>query len=237
MHQNIAERVVDHDPQETREWMEALDQIIDEAGPARASYLLEQLTKRARASGAEIPIALNTPYINTIPPDQEVAYPGDRAMERRIKSIIRWNAMAMVVHQNKYDPGIGGHISTYASLATLLEVGFNHFFRASYGDQPGDLIYFQGHASPGVYARAFLEGRLTEEQLKNFRHELRATPGLSSYPHPWLMPDFWSFPTVSMGLCALNAIYQARFMRYLENRGIIPRTPRRVWAYLGDGEM
>ena len=158
-------------------------------------------------------------------------------MERRIKSLIRWNAMAMVVRQNKYDAGIGGHISTYASLATLLEVGFNHFFHASYGDQPGDLIYFQGHASPGVYARAFLEGRLTEEHLKNFRHELRDTPGLSSYPHPWLMPDFWSFPTVSMGLGPINAIYQARFMRYLENRGIIPETPRHVWAFLGDGEM
>src|SRR5450756_951406 len=143
--------------------------------------------------------------INTIRPEEEVAYPGDRAMERRIKSLIRWNAMAMVVRQNKYDAGIGGHISTYASLATLLEVGFNHFFHASYGDQPGDLIYFQGHASPGVYGRAFLEGRLSEERLKNFRHELRETPGLSSYPHPWLMPDFWSFPTVSMGLGPINA--------------------------------
>ena len=158
-------------------------------------------------------------------------------MERRIKSLIRWNAMAMVVRQNKYDAGIGGHISTYASLATLLEVGFNHFFHASYGDQPGDLVYFQGHASPGVYARAFLEGRLTEEHLKNFRHELREHPGLSSYPHPWLMPDFWRFPTVSMGLGPINAIYQARFMRYLENRGLIPPTPRKVWAFLGDGEM
>ena len=158
-------------------------------------------------------------------------------MERRIKSLIRWNAMAMVVRQNKYDAGIGGHISTYASLATLLEVGFNHFFHASYGDQPGDLVYFQGHASPGVYARAFLEGRLSEEHLKNFRHELREHPGLSSYPHPWLMPDFWSFPTVSMGLGPINAIYQARFMRYLENRGLIPPTPRKVWAFLGDGEM
>jgi pyruvate dehydrogenase complex dehydrogenase (E1) component len=183
--------------------------------------------------GAELPIHLNTPYVNTIRVEDEVPYPGDRAMERRIKSLIRWNAMAMVVRQNKYDAGIGGHISTYASLATLLEVGFNHFFHASYGDQPGDLIYFQGHASPGIYARAFLEGRLTEEHLKNFRHELRDTPGLSSYPHPWLMPDFWRFPTVSMGLGPINAIYQARFMRYLENRGLIPPTPRksgRSWA-------
>jgi pyruvate dehydrogenase E1 component len=237
MHQKLNERVVDLDPQETSEWVEALDQVIDDAGPDRAAYLLEKLNDRARLNGAELPIHLNTPYINTIRPEDEVPYPGDRAMERRIKSLIRWNAMAMVVRQNKYDAGIGGHISTYASLATLLEVGFNHFFHAKHGDQPGDLIYFQGHASPGVYARAFLEGRLTEEHLKNFRHELREHPGLPSYPHPWLMPDFWSFPTVSMGLGPINAIYQARFMRYLENRGVIPATPRKVWAFLGDGEM
>jgi pyruvate dehydrogenase E1 component len=237
MHQQLNERVVDLDPQETSEWVESLDQIIDQAGPDRAAFLLERLTEHARNNGAELPTHLNTPYVNTIRAGEEVPYPGDRAMERRIKSLIRWNAMAMVVRQNKYDPGIGGHISTYASLATLLEVGFNHFFRATYGDQPGDLVYFQGHASPGVYGRAFLEGRLSEEHLKNFRHELRETPGLSSYPHPWLMPDFWSFPTVSMGLGPINAIYQARFMRYLENRGIIPPTPRHIWAFLGDGEM
>jgi len=237
MHQKLNERVVDLDPQETSEWVEALHQVIDEAGPDRAAYLLEKLTDRARANGAELPIHLNTPYVNTIQPHEEAPYPGDRAMERRIKSLIRWNAMAMVVRQNKYDAGIGGHISTYASLATLLEVGFNHFFHARHGDQPGDLIYFQGHASPGVYARAFLEGRLSEEHLKNFRHELREHPGLSSYPHPWLMPDFWNFPTVSMGLGPINAIYQARFMRYLENRGVIPATPRKIWAFLGDGEM
>jgi len=237
MHQQLNERVIDLDPQETSEWVESLDQIIDQAGPDRAAFLLERLTEHARKNGAELPTHLNTPYINTIHAGEEVPYPGDRAMERRIKSLIRWNAMAMVVRQNKYDPGIGGHISTYASLATLLEVGFNHFFRASYGDQPGDLVYFQGHASPGVYGRAFLEGRLSDEQLKNFRHELRETPGLSSYPHPWLMPDFWNFPTVSMGLGPINAIYQARFMRYLENRGIIPATPRHIWAFLGDGEM
>src|SRR5579864_7013393 len=237
MHQKLNERVVDLDPRETAEWIEALDQIIDESGPDRAAYLLEQLAEAAHWSGATPPGALNSAYINTIRPEDEVAYPGDRAIERRIKSLLRWNAMAMVVRQNKYDPGIGGHISTYASLATLLEVGFNHFFHAKYGDQPGDLVYFQGHASPGVYARAFLEGRLTEEHLKNFRHELREHPGLSSYPHPWLMPDFWSFPTVSMGIGPLNAIYQARFMRYLENRGVIPATPRKVWAFLGDGEM
>ena len=236
MHQKLNERVVDLDPQETAEWMASLDQVLDEAGPDRAAFLLEQLTSRARLNGADLPNLLNTPYINTIPPEEEVSYPGDRAMERRIKSLIRWNAMAMVVRQNKYDAGIGGHISTYASLATLLEVGFNHFFHASYGDQPGDLVYFQGHASPGVYARAFLEGRLTEDHLKNFRHELREHPGLSSYPHPWLMPDFWSFPTVSMGIAPINAIYQARFMRYMENRGLIAKTPRHVWAFLGDGE-
>src|SRR5271169_2876696 len=236
MHQTRAERVVDLNPRETEEWLESLDQVIEDGGPDRARYLLEQLNERARANGAEVPVQFNTPYINTIRPDDEVPYPGDRAMERRIKSLIRWNAMAMVVRQNKYDAGIGGHISTYASLATLLEVGFNHFFRASYGDQPGDLIYFQGHASPGVYARAFLEGRLSEDHLKNFRHELRDKPGLSSYPHPWLMPDFWRFPTVSMGIGPINAIYQARFMRYLENRGLIAQTPRKVWGFLGDGE-
>ena len=237
MHQKLNERVVDLDPQETAEWIEALDDVIDQTGPDRAAYLLDQLADRARANGADLPIHLNTPYINTIRLEDEVPYPGDRAMERRIKSLVRWNAMAMVVHQNKDDAGIGGHISTYASLATLLEVGFNHFFHAKYGDQPGDLVYFQGHASPGVYARAFLEGRLSEQHLKNFRHELREHPGLSSYPHPWLMPDFWQFPTVSMGLGPINAIYQARFMRYLESRGMIQATPRKVWAFLGDGEM
>jgi pyruvate dehydrogenase E1 component len=237
MHQKLNERVADFDPQETAEWLEALNDVIDQAGPDRAAFLLERLSERAQANGAELPVQLNTPYINTIRPEDEEPYPGDRAMERRIKSLIRWNAMAMVVRQNKYDNGIGGHISTYASLATLLEVGFNHFFHSSYGDQPGDLVYFQGHASPGVYARAFLEGRLSEQHLKNFRHELREEPGLSSYPHPWLMPEFWRFPTVSMGIGPINAIYQARFMRYLENRGLIQPTPRHIWAYLGDGEM
>lgn len=236
MHQNLTERTVDLDPRETQEWIEALDQIVDQLGPDRAAFLVEKLTERARQNGVVIPVQLNTPYINTIPVDAEVPYPGDRALERRIKSLTRWNAMAMVSHQNKYDEGIGGHISTYASLAALLEVGFNHFFHATYGDQPGDFVYFQGHASPGVYARAFLEGRLSQEQLDNFRHELRGKPGLCSYPHPWLMPDFWNFPTVSMGIAPINSIYQARFMRYLENRGLIPVTPRKVWAFLGDGE-
>jgi pyruvate dehydrogenase E1 component len=237
MHLKVNERVVDLNPQETAEWLEAFEQILDDAGPDRAAYLLDQLTDRARQNGADLPNLLSTPYVNTIHPEEEVPYPGDRAMERRIKSLIRWNAMAMVVRQNKYDAGIGGHISTYASLATLLEVGFNHFFHAKYGEHPGDLVYFQGHASPGVYARAYLEGRLTEEHLKNFRHELREHPGLSSYPHPWLMPNFWNFPTVSMGIAPISAIYQARFMRYMENRGMIAPTPRHIWAFLGDGEM
>src|SRR6516225_9060169 len=226
---------VDHQ-EEVAEWIEAFDELVDEEGPNRGAELLGALVTRARNTGVDVPVQLNTPYFNTIPASEEVPYPGDRAIERRIKSLIRWNAMAMVHRQNKYDAGIGGHISTYASLATLLEVGFNHFFRASYGDQPGDLIYFQGHASPGVYSRAFLEGRLSEDQLKNFRHELRDTPGLSSYPHPWLMPDFWRFPTVSMGIGPLNALYQARFMRYLENRELIKKTPRKIWAFVGDGE-
>ncbi len=222
--------------EEVNEWLEAFDQVVEGAGPHRGCALLDSLIKHARESGIEVPVQLNTPYVNTVPVEEEVPYPGDRLLERRIKSLIRWNAMAMVHRQNKKDPGIGGHISTYSSLATLLEVGFNHFFHARYGDQPGDFIYFQGHSSPGVYARAFLEGRLSEEQVKNFRHELRGAPGLPSYPHPWLLPDFWRFPTVSMGIGPLNAIYQARFMRYLENRGIIAPTERKVWAFVGDGE-
>src|ERR1700756_4513861 len=237
MHQTRSERVVDLNPQETQEWLESLDQVIEEGGPDRVRYLLELLQSHARNNGAELPIHLNTPYVNTIRVEDEAPYPGDRAMERRIKSLIRWNAMAMVVRANKYDAGIGGHIATYASLATLQEVGHNHFFHGRYDDQPGDFIYFQGHASPGTYARAYLEGRLTDKHLDNFRHELREHPGLSSYPHPWLMPDFWQFPTVSMGLGPINSIYQARFMRYLESRNLIPATGRKVWAFLGDGEM
>ena len=202
---------------EVAEWLEAFDQIV-KAEPMQAAELLDALRQRAGETGVQVANSVITPYRNTIPKEAEVAYPGDRNLERRVEALIRWNAMAMVHSQNKKDPGIGGHISTYSSQATLLEVGFNHFFRAKYGDEPGDFIYFQGHASPGVYARAFLEGRFDESRLKNFRHELRAEPGLSSYPHPWLMKDFWNFPTVSMGIGPLNAIYQARFMRYLENR-------------------
>jgi pyruvate dehydrogenase E1 component len=235
------EKPEDLNPVETQEWLEALDQVIEEGGPERARFLLERLATSAALKGVPAAPGINTPYLNTIPAEEEIPYPGDRELERRIKSLVRWNAVAMVVRANKYDDGIGGHISTFASSATLYEVGFNHFFRAAIdtpeGRQPGDLVYFQGHASPGMYSRAFLEGRLTEEHLKNFRHELRDTPGLSSYPHPWLMPDFWQFPTVSMGLGPINAIYQARFMRYLENRGLLARSDRKVWAFLGDGEM
>jgi len=226
----------DIDPQETAEWLEALDLINEEGGPERVNYLLGKLQERAAENGVTLEGRGSTPYINTIPVDDEVPYPGDREIERRIKSIIRWNAMAMVVRANKHDDGIGGHISTYQSLATLVEVGHNHFFRGSIDGEPGDFIYYQGHASPGMYARAFVEGRLSEEHLKNFRHELRDHPGLPSYPHPWLMPDFWQFPTVSMGLGPINSIYHARFMRYLENRGLIKPTDRKVWAFVGDGE-
>jgi pyruvate dehydrogenase E1 component len=220
---------------EVSEWIEAFDDVVAEDWQHGAE-LLETLRQRAREAGVPTPSEVTTPYHNTIPKHDEVPYPGDRQLERKIEALIRWNAMAMVHGQNKKDAGIGGHISTYSSLATLLEVGFNHFFRASYGNQPGDFVYFQGHASPGVYARAYLEGRFDEKRLKNFRHELRGEPGLSSYPHPWLMPDFWRFPTVSMGIGPLNAIYQARFMRYLENRGLIEKTDRKVWAFVGDGE-
>jgi pyruvate dehydrogenase E1 component len=220
---------------EVSEWIEAFDDVVAEDWQ-HGAQLLETLRQRAREAGVPTPSEVTTPYHNTIPRHDEVPYPGDRNLERRIEALIRWNAMAMVHGQNKKDAGIGGHISTYSSLATLLEVGFNHFFHAMYGEQPGDFIYFQGHASPGVYARAYLEGRFDEARLKNFRHELRGEPGLSSYPHPWLMPDFWRFPTVSMGIGPLNAIYQARFMRYLENRGLIEKTDRKVWAFVGDGE-
>ena len=231
-----AELQEDLNPQETSEWLEALDQIIDESGPDRVQYLLKAVEQRASMYGATLPRDITTPYVNTLPVEKEVPYPGDREIERRIKTYVRWNALAMVVRANKYDPGIGGHIATYSSQAALMEVGFNHFFRGRIGDQPGDLVYFQGHASPGMYSRAFLEGRLTRQHLENFRHELREHPGLSSYPHPWLMKEFWQFPTVSMGLGPINSIYQARFMRYLENRGLLPQTDRKIWAFLGDGE-
>lgn len=227
--------------QEIAEWIEAFDEMIVAEGAEQGAELMTALRQRAREAGVTAGIELTTPYKNTIPKHDEIPYPGDRDMERRVEALIRWNAMAMVHGQNKKDAGIGGHISTYSSVATLFEVGFNHFFHAKYiaadgTEQPGDFVYFQGHASPGVYARAFLEGRLSEQHLLNFRHELRDHPGLSSYPHPWLMKDFWQFPTVSMGIGPLNAIYQARFMKYLENRNLIPHTDRKVWAFVGDGE-
>jgi pyruvate dehydrogenase E1 component len=221
---------------ETREWIESLDYVLQSGGPARVSKLLRELADHARRHGVRQPFTANTPYINTITPAEQPPFPGSREIERRIKSLVRWNALAMVVKANKLEEGIGGHISTYASAATLYEVGFNHFFRGKGEAHDGDIIYFQGHAAPGIYARAFVEGRLPAERLENFRRELRPGGGLSSYPHPWLMPDFWEYPTVSMGIGPINAIYQARFMRYLEDRGLKKRSNSKVWAFLGDGE-
>ncbi|MFN2126658.1 MAG: pyruvate dehydrogenase (acetyl-transferring), homodimeric type, partial [Anaerolineales bacterium] len=221
---------------EILEWLDSLDYVIQKGGPERVNEIFKALHMRAFSSGIKLPFTANTPYINTISPEEEAVFPGSREIERRIKSIIRWNAMAMVVRANRVESGIGGHISTYASAATLYEVGFNHFFRAASGDFPGAQIYFQGHASPGIYARAFLEGRLSMEQLKNFRHEVHEGGGLPSYPHPWLLPDFWQFATVSMGLGPIMAIYKARFIRYLEDRGLKKSTGDKVWCFLGDGE-
>src|SRR5271167_3736925 len=219
-----------------QEWLESLDSVLESSGPEVAAEILERLRAHATVAGIDLPFSANTPYANTIPARLEPLFPGDQELERRIKSLIRWNALAMVVRANRVEHNIGGHISTYASAATLYEVGFNHFFRARTDEFEGDTIYYQGHAAPGVYARAFLEGRLSAEQLENFRRELRPGGGLSSYPHPWLMPDFWEFPTVSMGLSPIMAIYQARFNRYLEDRGLKPATDAKVWAFLGDGE-
>src|SRR5262245_25682081 len=225
----------DLDAIETREWLESLDYVLQSGGPAKVARLIRELTIHARQSGVRMPFTANTPYINTIAAEEQVLMPGSPDLERRIKSLVRWNAAAMVVRANKAEEGIGGHISTFASAATLYEVGFNHFFHGSeHGD--GDVIFFQGHAAPGIYARAYLEGRIDETHLENFRRELKPGGGLSSYPHPWLMPDFWEFPTVSMGLGPIMAIYQARFMRYLEDRGLKPRSSSKVWAFLGDGE-
>ena len=221
---------------ELSEWLESLDYVLAHRTPAQVLKLLQQLQTHAAEAGVGTPFSVNTPYINTISRDQQPTYPGSREIERRIKSIVRWNAMAMVVRANRENTNLGGHISTYASSATLYEVGYNHFFRAPSNGHPGDQIYFQGHASPGMYARAFVEGRLSEHQLENFRRELQEGGGLASYPHPWLMPDFWQFPTVSMGLGPILSIYQARFNRYLENRGLKPVDDSKVWAFLGDGE-
>ncbi len=222
---------------ETQEWIQSLDEVLDRAGSPRVSELFKDLSAFAQQKGARLPFTANTPYINTIPASEQPAYPGDLELEYRISSIIRWNAMAMVVKANRSEEGIGGHIASYASSATLYEVGFNHFFRGQTDDHTGDLVYYQGHASPGVYARAFLEGRLPVEQINNFRHELHEDgPGLSSYPHPWLMPDFWKFPTVSMGLGPITAIYHARFIKYLQDRGLKKPSDQKIWAFLGDGE-
>lgn len=226
----------DIDPLETQEWLDSLDAVLENEGIERAHFLLERLIDKARRSGAYLPYSANTAYVNTIPVQQQARFPGDRAMERRIRSFIRWNAMAMVVQANRLSSELGGHISTFASSATLYDIGFNHFFRAGNPDFGGDLIFIQGHSAPGIYARAFLEGRISEEQLYGFRQEVDGK-GLSSYPHPWLMPDFWQFPTVSMGLGPIMAIYQARFMRYLNDRGLVNTEDRKVWAFLGDGEM
>jgi pyruvate dehydrogenase E1 component len=226
----------DLDPQETEEWLESLAAIIKVHGKARAAFIIKELQAQAAAQGVKLPFEPNTPYVNSISPEEQPAYPGDRVMEARIRAIIRWNAMAMVAKANKHFAGIGGHLSTYASAAHLYEVGFNHFFRGKGKDFTGDQIYFQGHASPGIYARAWMLGRLTDTQLTNFRRELQPEAGLSSYPHPWLMPEFWEYPTVSMGLAPLMAIYQARFNRYLKDRGIRDTEHAHVWAFLGDGE-
>ncbi len=231
-------KLEDLDPVETQEWLESIDSVLKLHGPERAHFILERLIDYTRRSGAYLPFKPNTAYVNTIPTGREPEYPGNRALERRIEAYIRWNAMAMVVQANRMSSEYGGHLSSYASSATLYEVGFNHFWRAASDKHPGDMVFMQGHSSPGIYARAYLEGRLTEEQLRHFRQEAGGPGiGLSSYPHPWLMPDFWQFPTVSMGLGPMMAIFQARFVRYLEHRGLAKPSDRKVWAFLGDGEM
>src|SRR5438552_14980338 len=223
---------------ETREWVDSLDYVLSKGGPNRAGRLLQQLALHARReAGINLPFSATTPYQNTIASRSQPPFPGSQEMERRIKSLVRWNALAMVVRANKMQEGIGGHISTFASAATLYEVAFNHFFRAQTESGDRDVVYFQGHAAPGIYSRAYLEGRISKEKLQNFRRELKPGGGLSSYPHPWLMPDFWEFPTVSMGLGPIQAIYHARFIKYLENRGLKQSTGGKVWAFLGDGEM
>jgi pyruvate dehydrogenase E1 component len=226
----------DVDAVETTEWLEALDSVVEHDGPDRARQLLTLLLERAQHAGTGPIASLNTPYVNTIPPEREAQLPGDPALERRLRSIVRWNAIAMVVRANKVSSELGGHIATYQSLATLMEVGFNHFWHAPSDQHGGDLIYFQGHSSPGNYARSYLEGRLTEDQLDGFRQEV-SRDGLASYPHPWLMPEYWQFPTVSLGIGAITSIYQARFMKYLKARGLSDTDGRKVWAFLGDGEM
>ena len=225
----------DIDPQETREWLEALDGVLENTGGERAHYLIERLIERARQDGIDIPYSATTEYVNTIPVDRQAKYPGNTTIEPKIASFVRWNALAMVVRANKHS-NVGGHIASFQSGATLYEVGYNHFWRSP-GDQAGgDLVFVQGHSAPGIYARAYLQGRLSDEQLENFRQEVDGK-GLASYPHPWLMPEFWQFPTVSMGLGPIMAIYQARFMKYMASRGMINAEGRKVWCFCGDGEM
>ena len=225
----------DVDPQETREWLEALEGVLDREGPDRAHFLVEQLIERARRAGAALPFSANTPYLNTIPVERQPPLPGDFAVEQRIRHFVRWNSMAMVVRANRHT-NVGGHIASFASAAMLYDIGYNHFWRSPSDGRGGDLVFIQGHSAPGIYARAFLLGLLTEEQLDHFRQEVGGK-GISSYPHPWLMPDFWQFPTVSMGLGPIMAIYQARFMKYLQDRGLADTEGRKVWALTGDGEM
>ena len=235
----ILHQLPDRDPDETAEWIDSLNAVNDRHGPTRAKFILGRLLEHAGELGLSTP-TVTTPYLNTIPTEAEDWFPGDEDIERRIRSFIRWNAVAMVVRANRAAEGIGGHLSTFASSAALYDVGFNHFFRGKETGTPGDHVYFQGHAAPGIYARAFLEGRLVESQLDRIRQEIRRpgeiAPGLSSYPHPRLMPDFWEFPTVSMGLGPINSIYHARFNRYLDNRRIDDTAASRVWCFLGDGE-
>ena len=223
----------DIDPEETGEWIESLGSVVKRDGAERAHFLLSKLINQAYVAGSNLPFTQNTPYINTIPSELEAKSPGDQNLEKNIRSLIRWNAAAMVVRANKISPELGGHIATFASAATLYDVGCNHFWRGKTDDFLGDMIYFQGHAAPGMYARSFLEGRITEKQLINFRQEANIKPGegLSSYPHPWLMPDYWQFPTVSMGLGPITSIYNARFMKYMENRNLIPKQGRKIWSW------
>ncbi|MET7243117.1 pyruvate dehydrogenase (acetyl-transferring), homodimeric type [Methylobacterium sp. EM32] len=230
------ERSRDLDPVETQEWLDSLDGVLEVEGPDRAHFLIEQVIEGARKKGAPVPYSANTAYLNTIPADKQDPHPGDRVIEHRIRSAIRWNAIAIILRNNKDSSELGGHIASFQSAATLYDTGFMHFWHGAEGERGGDLIYVQGHSSPGIYARAYLEGRLTEEQMLSFRQEVGGK-GLSSYPHPWLMPDFWQFPTVSMGLGPLMAIYQARYLRYLHHRGLANTDGRKVWAFMGDGEM
>ena len=239
IHEGLPTQLPDIDPDETHDWLDSFDALIEERGRSRARYVMLRLLERAREQQVGVPALRSTDYINTIPPEREPWFPGDEDVERRIRAFIRWNAAVMVSSANRKGLEVGGHIATYQSSASLYEVGFNHFFRGKDHPGGGDQIYIQGHASPGIYARAYLEGRLDEEQLFRFRQEVQhgAHAGLSSYPHPRLMPEFWEFPTVSMGLTGINSIYQARFNRYLHNRGIKDTDQQHVWAFLGDGEM